>query len=286
MLKSISPYLRLGRLNNLLGALLLLLPAYLSLELNYNSANTSIYQLIYYYFIFLIGSVLMRSFGCVINDMADVEFDKKVARTKNRPLAAGEINYRQALYFLVTLGCFSLVLLLSLNFFAQIIALISLIFVIIYPFSKRYTNYPQLVLGFTFNWGVLLADAVMNRSISTNSILLYIACILWTLAYDTIYSYQDYEDDKKANVKSLPMILGSKPHLLINSTYVAMFFIILYLALTNGFSVYFYILFLPMVCGLFYQLSKLSYKSARQCGIFFKYNVYFGVFLWIAFLIA
>ncbi len=161
---------------------------------------------------FCIGAIIMRGAGCTINDMWDKDFDKSVERTRSRPLASGELTVSDAMKFLaLQLSC-GLGVLLTFNLNSILLGLASFPLVVIYPLMKRYTNWPQLVLGFTFNWGALMGWAELHGSLSLPHILpLYAAGICWTLVYDTLYGYQDRDDDRKLGLKSTALHLGDAP---------------------------------------------------------------------------
>jgi 4-hydroxybenzoate polyprenyltransferase len=286
--EKLSAYIRLSRLNNLFGAYLLLLPSYWSLALN--DYNENLYLLIKFYAIFFFGAIIMRSFGCVINDMADRNIDKQVTRTVDRPLASGILRHSDALKLLFILGLLGLLILYLLymvrpNTFAVIVALCSLIFVFIYPFCKRFFSAPQLVLGITFNWGILLADALLNFSISSTTIILYLASIIWTIAYDTIYAYQDYECDKKIGVKSTAVLIGDNPRKILKIMYIVFILVILGIGNIEGYGYLFYLIVIVSSIILLKLLKDLDYKDAKLCLKFFKHNVYFATSIWVAFLL-
>lgn len=282
-------YISLSRINNLYGAYLLLLPSCWSLALN--NYNESMFVLISFYVLFFFGAIIMRGFGCVVNDMVDSDIDKNVTRTLNRPLASGVLTHRDALKLLFILGLLgSLVLCLIYairpNSFAVIVGLSSLIFVFIYPFCKRFFSAPQLVLGITFNWGILLADALLNYEISSTTIILYMASIVWTIAYDTIYAYQDYECDKKIGVKSTAVLIGDNPRKALRIMYLAFIFVIIGIGNIEEFGYLFYAIVIVSSIILLKLLKGLNYKDSKLCFTFFKQNVYFATAIWIAFLFA
>ncbi len=283
----LSAYIRLSRLNNLYGAFLLLLPSYWSLAIN--NHGQGIYILLAFYVLFLFGAISMRSFGCIINDMADMKIDKQVKRTQNRPLANGDLSMEDAFRLLVVLGFFGLFTLVTLYIikpsnFAVFVGLSSLVLVVIYPFSKRFFHAPQLILGLTFNWGILLADALLNNEISINSMILYGASIIWTIAYDTIYAYQDYEDDKRIGVKSTAQMIGKNPQKPLMIMYLIFIFMIIGIGNINDYGYVFFGIVIVCSIILLKLLKNLDYKNAALCGKFFKQNVYFAIAIWIAFL--
>jgi len=311
MLKKLAPYFYLARLHSLAGAFLLLLPSYWSLALNskfknaaaetiilhtksnsyleviINILNTHYFYIeIYYYLIFLVGAIFMRSFGCIINDMADINYDKLVARTKNRPLAANLVTPKQAAIFAAFLLIPPIFIFLQLNHFAKVVALTSLIFLFIYPFTKRFFQAPQLILGFTFNFGILLGDAVINQRISYETWVLYMASIFWTLAYDTIYAYQDYKDDKVNNIRSLAVLLGEKTKPFIAFFYLIMIGIMFLVGGLKALNWIFFIILTLSLIKILYSLYKLDLADAKRCFAFFKLNIYFALMIWVAFLLG
>lgn len=195
-------YALLARLDRPIGTWLLLIPCWWGLALSPDAFRFDLALL------FAVGAVAMRGAGCTINDLADREYDARVERTRNRPLAAGRLSVKQAGGFLALQLLIGLAVLLSIPTAAQIVALASMPLVVLYPFMKRITYWPQLFLGFTFNWGVLVAFAATQGTISPEAVVLYAAGILWTLGYDTIYAHQDKADDLLVGVKSSALRLG------------------------------------------------------------------------------
>ena len=207
----VRPYMRLARLDRPIGTRLLLLPCWWSMALATPGwPDWTIGAL------FGIGALVMRSAGCVLNDLADRDMDAKVARTANRPIASGELSVVAGVIFFVALLAVGLWILLQFNPFAVKLGVASLALVVIYPFMKRITYWPQLWLGFTFNWGALMGWAVVQGDLGAAPGWLYAAGILWTLGYDTIYGHQDKEDDMLVGVKSSALALGTatKPWLI------------------------------------------------------------------------
>ena len=202
-----APYLRLARVDRPFGTWLLLLPGLWSLALAAESLAEP--RLWGYALLFAVGAFLMRSAGCVINDLADRRIDAQVARTRERPLASGALKPRQALGFLALLLLPALVILLQFNWFAVALGAASLLLVVPYPFMKRITYWPQLWLGLTFNWGALLGWAAVRGDLGWPAVLLYLGGIAWTLGYDTIYAHSDKEDDLLVGVKSTALRLGA-----------------------------------------------------------------------------
>ncbi|MDX2027755.1 MAG: 4-hydroxybenzoate octaprenyltransferase [Alphaproteobacteria bacterium] len=210
------PYARLMRLDRPIGIWLLLIPCWWSVAL----ASPRIPDL-WFLFLFAVGAVVMRAAGCIINDLYDRKLDAMVARTRNRPLASGEVKIWQALLLLLVLLLIGLGVLLLFNRLTIAIGVLSLIPVGLYPVMKRITWWPQLFLGFTFNWGALMGWSAVTDGIGVAAVLLYIAGIFWTLGYDTIYAHQDKEDDLLAGIKSTALLFGDQSRLWVAGFYAA-----------------------------------------------------------------
>ena len=208
------PYAQLMRLDRSIGWWLLLLPCWWGLVLGQIAVGGGVPSP-WYAVLFLLGAIIMRGAGCTLNDMADVGFDAKVARTKSRPIASGRVSRKQAFLFLAAQALLGLVILLQFNWYTVVLGAASLLIVAIYPFMKRITHWPQFVLGLAFNWGALVGWSTTHASLSLPAVSLYVGGIFWTLAYDTIYAHQDTEDDALIGVKSTALLFGanSKPWL-------------------------------------------------------------------------
>ena len=210
-----EPYASIMRLDRPIGWWLLLLPSWWSLFLA-KPADYDSLQFIVLLCLFLVGAVIMRAAGCIINDLWDRDLDKQVERTQARPLASGEMSFKQALALLAVLMSLGFAILLSLTPMAIILGFLAIPLIVIYPLMKRYTFWPQLVLGFTFNFGALMGWASIHDSLSFVPICLYGACIFWTLGYDTIYAHQDKEDDMRVGVKSTALKFGDSSKLIVS----------------------------------------------------------------------
>ena len=194
-MKKIKIFIELTRLNKPIGYMLLFWPCLWGLTLTFMpDANLEKYFI--YIIYFFLGSILMRSAGCITNDIIDKDLDKKVARTKNRPIAAGKISVKESFFYIIALCSLALLILLQFNTLTIILGISSMTLAFTYPFMKRLTYWPQLFLGITFNWGIILAGSSILNTITPEIILLYIGAIFWTLGYDTIYGYQDIKDDE------------------------------------------------------------------------------------------
>ena len=266
-------YIYLMRLNKPTGFLLLFWPCSWGMAYNLNFLPIS-YQWFYYLFLFFAGSILMRSAGCIYNDIVDKEIDKKVERTKNRPLASGKINLRNA-WILILILCFlSLIILFQLNNKTILFGLSVIFIVLLYPFAKRFTYWPQLILGIVFNFGIILSWLSLNENFMTGIILLYLSGIMWTVGYDTIYALQDVVDDKKIGVKSLALLLDKKTYQFLYIIYTAQIFLLISsLLLVNNFSV---ILFLLSIPYLLILRKIYLMKNLKNYLEVFQFNNYFG----------
>ena len=266
-------YIYLMRLNKPTGFLLLFWPCSWGMAYNLNFLPISS-QWFYYLFLFFAGSILMRSAGCIYNDIVDKEIDKKVERTKNRPLASGKINLRNA-WILILILCFlSLIILFQLNNKTILFGLSVIFIVLLYPFAKRFTYWPQLILGIVFNFGIILSWLSLNENFMTGIILLYLSGIMWTVGYDTIYALQDVVDDKKIGVKSLALLLDKKTYQFLYIIYsVQIFLLISSLLLADNFSV---ILFLLSIPYLLILRKIYLMKNLKNYLEVFQFNNYFG----------
>ena len=226
----------------------------------------------------------MRSAGCIINDIVDEKIDKKVFRTKNRPIASGLLSKKLAWIYTLILCSLAFLVLIQFNFLTICLGIFSMIFAFSYPFVKRYTYWPQLFLGFTFNWGIVMAWASITNEISYLPILLYVGAIFWTLGYDTIYGIQDISDDEVIGVRSTAIKFKNNLNLFIGSCYLISSAIILFVMMTLkiNYSLIFSIFF---VLSLFYQIKICQIKNPQNCLRAFKLNnlsaltVFAGFFL-------
>ncbi len=204
---ALLPYVRLARFDRPVGAWLLLFPCWWSMLLAQDAAGQTFPNL-WYMLLFAIGAFVMRGAGCAYNDIVDAEFDAKVARTASRPIPAGQVTKRNAFAFAVALSLVGLVVLLQFNWTTVLVGASSLLLVALYPFSKRYTNWPQLVLGLTFKWGALVGWVELRGDQLEVLALLYAGAICWVVGYDTIYACQDREDDASVGIGSSALTLG------------------------------------------------------------------------------
>tara|TARA_S200000501_G_C20692520_1_gene685781 strand:- start:83 stop:952 length:870 start_codon:yes stop_codon:yes gene_type:complete len=275
-MKQLNLFLELTRLKRPIGYMLLFWPCSWGLTLAYDFTNN--YNLYFFYItLFFLGSIFMRSAGCIVNDIVDKEFDKKVYRTKNRPIASGEISIMQGLIYVIILCLCALLVLINFNKITIILAFCSMPLAFSYPLMKRFTYWPQLFLGITFNYGLILGWTSIQNEINIIPIILYIGAIFWTLGYDTIYGYQDITDDEIIGVKSTSIKFKDNPKKFLFICYLTT--IISYLSLSQfmNFNYLFYIGALLMVAQLFlYQLKTFNSKNVKQCFKIFKSNNLFG----------
>ncbi len=276
-------YLKLIRIDKPIGTWLLFLPCLFGLALVSKNHNTDI---IYFAGLFFIGSFLMRSSGCIINDIWDRNFDKKVERTKNRPIASGEISVRNAAIFLIILLSLSLLILLQFNLPTIILGFVSLAFVAFYPSMKRLTFYPQIFLGLTFNLGILFASMAVLGKITLASFLLYAANIIWTIIYDTIYGYQDLEDDLKIGVKSTAIKFGKNPQRILLSLTAIYFLLLILVGIIDNLKFSYFPLIILAAAHLSCQIKTCNFSDGKNCLKKFKSNFWVGIIVLIAIILA
>ena len=282
--KPVRPYALLMRLDRPIGTWLLLLPCWWSLGLGWqlNQQKTTLLELGYLYFLFTVGAILMRGAGCTINDLWDRKLDQLVARTANRPIASGVISVTNAILFLLLLLTLSLTILLQLNETCWLLGFLVLLLVFSYPTFKRFTYWPQFVLGLTFNWGALMGLVSITWTIDTPSLILYLAGIFWTLGYDTIYAHQDKEDDALIGVKSSALALENLTKPFIYIVYTVTILGVFLIGLISKFSIPFYLVCLIALCQLIWQIRALELDSPNDCLKKFKSNRLFGFLITFA----
>jgi 4-hydroxybenzoate polyprenyltransferase len=203
------PYLRLSRFDRPIGSWLLLMPCWWSAALAAGIAR-DVSQLPLVIVLFFVGAFVMRGAGCTWNDITDRDLDARVERTRSRPIPAGQVSVRQAVVFLVVQALIGLVVLLQFNRFAVMTGIASLVIVAVYPFMKRITWWPQVVLGLAFSWGALMGFAVVQGRIDATALTLYAGSIAWVIGYDTIYAHQDADDDALIGIKSTARLFGAR----------------------------------------------------------------------------
>ncbi len=266
----------LTRLNKPIGFMLLFWPCLWGLTLGYYF-NDETFIYFKYIFLFFLGSVLMRSAGCIFNDIVDRDFDKKVERTKSRPIASGKISVFESFIYIILLCLISLLILLQFNKLTIILGLSSMIFAFAYPFMKRITYWPQLFLGLTFNWGIIMGWSALTNNISIEPLLLYLSAIFWTLGYDTIYGLQDIHDDEVIGVKSTSIKFKNNPKVFVGSCYCLCVLFILVMFFIMELNKYILFFSIPFIVSLFYQIKMFDIKNEISCLNAFKFNNFSGL---------
>ena len=277
-------FIDLTRLKKPIGYMLLFWPCSWGLTLAYDfSSNLNNY--FFYLILFFLGSLLMRSAGCIFNDIVDKDFDKKVKRTRKRPIAAGKITINQSLVYVAFLCMLAFIILIQFNYMTIILGLSSMFLAFSYPFMKRITYWPQLFLGVTFNWGLIMAWTAMGNIISLEIVILYFSAIFWTLGYDTIYGTQDISDDEIIGLKSTALKFKNNIKKFVTMTYIITITSIIYLFKDSfKFDVSTFFIFLFFI-SLVYQIIKFKKNQPALCLHAFKLNNYSGLFLFLGILL-
>ena len=279
-------FIDLTRLKKPIGFMLLFWPCAWGLTLAYDF-NSNLHNYIFYLFLFFLGSVLMRSAGCIVNDILDKEFDSKVFRTKNRPISSGRVSVKLAIFYSLILCFLALLVLLNFNFLTIILAICSMPLAFTYPLMKRITYWPQLFLGITFNYGLILGWSAIYGEINIVPIIFYFGAIFWTLGYDTIYGYQDIKDDEIIGLKSTSIKFKGKAKQFLFICY----FLLTVLFLIGGYFMkfnylYYFFLIIPIFHLFFYQIKIFNLDNPDSCLKAFKSNNLFGFIIFINILIA
>jgi 4-hydroxybenzoate polyprenyltransferase len=276
-------FIELTRLNKPIGYMLLFWPCSwgLAYGLNFNQVFENFF---YFLILFFLGAVLMRSAGCIINDIIDVEIDKKVERTKYRPLASGKISKIKAFFYAAIICLIAFFILIQFNLFTIILGLSSMVMAFVYPFMKRITYWPQFFLGITFNWGVIMAWTSIMGSVSTEILVLYTSAIFWTLGYDTIYGVQDITDDEIIGTKSTAIKFKKNIKLFVSMCYLINVLLLIFLFKTNMENILFTTLLFIFLLSLVYQIKIFDINDPKKCLKAFKTNNYSGLILFVAIL--
>ena len=272
-------YFKLARLDKPVGIYLLLWPSLMGLMLG--GINSDIYE-VKNFFIVLIGAILVRSCGCVINDISDHRFDKLVSRTKDRPIASGQISLREAWLFFFLLALSSLGLLLFVPKTTIYISMIIAVFILLYPLTKRFLKAPQFFLGITFGSGTLISYSLVSTNLSLSILLLFIGTVLWIISFDTIYALEDIEDDKLIGINSTPILWGDKAIIISKILHLLFYFSLLLIFYINQFSPLFLAILLLLFCIYFYQNSLVNQGKYLKA---FKMNNWVGMIASIGFAI-
>jgi 4-hydroxybenzoate polyprenyl transferase len=285
-MNQINLFIELTRLKRPIGFMLLFWPCLWGLTLVYDF-NSNLFNYFFYSALFLSGSILMRSAGCIVNDIADKNFDQKVERTKNRPIASGKVSVKLASTYALILCGIAFLVLINFNKLTILMALISMPLAFTYPLMKRITYWPQLFLGITFNYGLVLAWISISGEISIIPIIFYLGAIFWTLGYDTIYGFQDIKDDEIIGVKSTSIKFKNDPKKFLFISY-CMFIISLFLIgiLMNFKMYYFLFMIVPILHLLVFQISRLNTNLSLDCLIRFKSNNILGLIIFTNILVG
>jgi len=281
-MEQLKLFIELTRLKKPIGFMLLFWPCTWGLTLAYDfSKNLNIY--FFYLILFFLGAVLMRSAGCIVNDILDKEFDKKVDRTKNRPIASNNVSVRLGIIYSIILCFLALMVLLNFNMLTIILAFGSMPLAFTYPLMKRFTYWPQLFLGITFNYGLILGWTAVSGELNILPVLFYFGAIFWTLGYDTIYGYQDIKDDEIIGLKSTSIKFKNNPNKFLIICYSVFLFIILTIGLLMNLNKLFYLIFTIIVLHMIYfQIKKLEIENKLNCLKIFKSNNFLGLLVFLS----
>ena len=285
-MNQIKLFIELIRLKKPIGYMLLFWPCAWGLTLAYDFSN-KLEDYFFYLTLFFLGAVLMRSAGCIVNDILDRKFDKKVLRTKNRPIASNKISIKLGIIYALVLCFLALLVLLNFNTYTIVLALGSMPLAFTYPLMKRFTYWPQLFLGITFNYGLILGWTTVTGEIGMIPILFYIGAIFWTLGYDTIYGYQDINDDEIIGLKSTSIKFKGKEKKFLLSCYSVL---IIFFIIGGNFmkfnNLYFFLVLIPFAHLFFYQIKNFQSKNPQNCLKIFKSNNFLGLIIFLNLLIA
>ena len=275
----IKLFIELTRIKKPIGYMLLFWPCAWGLSIAYDfSGEFTTY--IFYILLFLSGAILMRSAGCIVNDIFDKNFDKKIFRTKNRPIASKKISVKKGIFYSLFLCLLAFVVLIQFNNFTILLALGSMPLAFTYPLMKRYTYWPQLFLGITFNYGLILGWTAIKGEINLIPLFFYLGAVFWTLGYDTIYGFQDLKDDEIIGLKSTSIKFKQKPNLFLTMCYLMFFLNLIIVGTLLGLNMVFYLITIVIGFQLYFlQLKKLNIKSPNNCLKIFKSNNNIGFFV-------
>ena len=284
-MKDLKLFLELIRIKKPIGIMLLFWPCSWGLSL-VNDFGNNYYQFALYLIYFFLGSMLMRSAGCIVNDILDRKYDILVERTKNRPIASGKISVNLSLIYVTILCSLSFIILIQFNFTTVLLGLASMPFAFSYPLMKRFTYWPQLFLGFTFNYGLIMAWFSINPEFNYIPLVFYLGAIFWTLAYDTIYGFQDIKDDEIIGVKSTSIKFKRNPKIFIFVCYLIFILIQVATGILMDFKYYYY-LGLIIIAGqlLIFQIFNLDTKNQNICLEKFKSNNFLGFLVFLNILV-
>ncbi len=279
-------FIELVRIRKPIGFMLLFWPCAWGLTIGYNFLDEKI-TYIYFLTLFLGGAILMRSAGCIVNDIVDRKFDKQVFRTKNRPIASGKISVTLGFIYVLILCFLAFIILIQFNTFTIILALASMPLAFTYPLMKRYTYWPQLFLGITFNYGLLLGWSSIHNEINIIPIILYLGAIFWTLGYDTIYGFQDIKDDEIIGLKSTSIKFKSNHYFFLNICYSVFLISLMIIGFLQNLNIYYFILLVIIASQMYYfQVYRIKIDDADNCFKIFKSNNYLGLIVFVSLIIG
>ncbi|WP_092662423.1 4-hydroxybenzoate octaprenyltransferase [Rhizobium sp. NFR12] len=277
------PYAQLARWDRPIGWQLLMWPCFWSAALAANAAMDEgmfqPWQLISHLVLFFVGAVAMRGAGCTYNDLVDHEIDNEVARTRSRPLPSGRVSRFEAKVFLAVQALVGLIVLLQFNTFSILLGIASLLVVAIYPFAKRFTDWPQFFLGLAFSWGALMGWAGVFGSLSWAPIWLYAAAVAWTIGYDTIYAHQDKEDDALVGVRSTARLFGDNTKAWLIGLYGLTLVFLLFAYIAGDAGLFAYVGLIAATVMLAWQILIIDIDNPDQCLKLFKFNTQVGAVL-------
>ena len=279
-MEKIQTLIQLTRLNKPIGFLLLFWPCVWGLTLGYYfNSETTLY--LKHIVLFFLGSVLMRSAGCIFNDIVDRDFDKKVERTRERPIAAGKISVLESFMYIILICLAALFILLQFNLLTIVLGISSMSLAFTYPFMKRITYWPQLFLGLTFNWGIIMGWTSLTNTISIEPLVLYLSAIFWTLGYDTIYGLQDILDDEIIGIKSTSIKFKNNVKVFVGTCYSLCVLLILIMFFMMQINKYLLLLTIPFIFSFIYQIKICKISNPESCLVAFKNNNLTGLLIFI-----
>ena len=279
-MEKIQTLIQLTRLNKPTGFLLLFWPCVWGLTLGYYFNNeTTLY--LKHIILFFLGSVLMRSAGCIFNDIIDRDFDKKVERTMERPIAAGKISVLESFVYIILICLAALLILMQFNLLTIVLGIISMPLAFAYPFMKRITYWPQLFLGLTFNWGIIMGWTSLTNTISIEPLVLYLSAIFWTLGYHTIYGLPDILDDEIIGIKSTSIKFKNNVKIFVGTCYSLCVFLILIMFFMMQINKYLLLLTIPFILSFVYQIKISKTSNPETCLVAFKNNNLTGLLIFI-----
>ena len=279
MINKIQGFIELTRLDKPVGIYLLFWPSFIGLLLGAIDSGSIEFK---NYFILLIGTVLVRSCGCIINDINDYKFDRLVSRTKNRPLASGKMGMTEAWLYFTLLATLSLCLLFFVPLYTIYASLVVAVFIMIYPLTKRFLKAPQFFLGITFGSGTIISFSLVSSDFSLSLLILFIGTVLWIISFDTIYAFEDIADDLKIGINSTPILWGDQALNIAKYLHLAFYVSLALIGFINKFSLFF-LLVLIILLGLYIHQRRLINNDQYLDA--FKFNNWIGMFASIGFVI-